>query len=90
MENPLENAKKIAAYTAVDKYVQVKFDSVLGKRARLSERLCIFWRPGTVIFQNNNVVGIGSGSTVIYAVHRLGNNYTHFFSLFIIQLHDRM
>ncbi|XP_050458559.1 ribose-5-phosphate isomerase [Cataglyphis hispanica] len=39
---PLESAKKIAAYKAVNEYVQ-----------------------------NNTVVGIGSGSTVIYAVHRL-------------------
>ncbi|EZA55280.1 hypothetical protein DMN91_006606 [Ooceraea biroi] len=38
----LENAKKIAAYNAVDRYVQ-----------------------------NNTVVGIGSGSTVVYAVQRL-------------------
>ncbi|XP_017889407.1 ribose-5-phosphate isomerase [Ceratina calcarata] len=39
---PLENAKKIAAYKAVDEYVK-----------------------------NNSVIGIGSGSTVIYAIHRL-------------------
>ncbi|KZC10532.1 Ribose-5-phosphate isomerase [Dufourea novaeangliae] len=39
---PLENAKKIAAYKAVDEYVQ-----------------------------DNSVIGIGSGSTIIYAVRRL-------------------
>lgn len=39
---PLESAKKIAAYKAVDEYVK-----------------------------NNSVIGIGSGSTVIYAIHRL-------------------
>ncbi|KAG7190347.1 hypothetical protein KM043_006460 [Ampulex compressa] len=39
---PLESAKKIAAYKAIDEYVK-----------------------------DNNVIGIGSGSTVIYAVHRL-------------------
>lgn len=39
---PLENAKKIAAYKAVDEYVK-----------------------------DNSVVGIGSGSTIIYAVLRL-------------------
>lgn len=39
---PLESAKKIAAYKAVDEYIK-----------------------------DNSVVGIGSGSTVIYAVHRL-------------------
>ncbi|XP_024882071.1 ribose-5-phosphate isomerase [Temnothorax curvispinosus] len=40
--NPIENAKKIAAYKAVDEYVQ-----------------------------NNTAIGIGSGSTVVYAVQRL-------------------
>ncbi|XP_012259041.2 ribose-5-phosphate isomerase isoform X1 [Athalia rosae] len=39
---PLESAKKVAAYRAVDEYVK-----------------------------NNTVIGIGSGSTVIYAIHRL-------------------
>lgn len=39
---PLESAKKVAAYKAVDEYVK-----------------------------NHSVVGIGSGSTVIHAVHRL-------------------
>ncbi|XP_034945232.1 ribose-5-phosphate isomerase [Chelonus insularis] len=39
---PLESAKKIAAYKAVDEYVK-----------------------------NNSIIGIGSGSTVIYAVHRI-------------------
>ncbi|XP_078033631.1 ribose-5-phosphate isomerase [Augochlora pura] len=39
---PLENAKKIAAYKAVDEYVK-----------------------------DNSVIGIGSGSTVIHAIHRL-------------------
>ncbi|OAD52092.1 Ribose-5-phosphate isomerase [Eufriesea mexicana] len=38
----LENAKKVAAYKAVDEYVK-----------------------------NNSVIGVGSGSTVIYVVHRL-------------------
>lgn len=40
--SPLENAKKIAAYKAVNEYVQ-----------------------------NDTVIGIGSGSTVVYAVQRL-------------------
>ncbi|XP_003484780.1 ribose-5-phosphate isomerase [Bombus impatiens] len=39
---PLESAKKVAAYKAVDEYVK-----------------------------NNSVIGIGSGSTIIYAVHRI-------------------
>ncbi|XP_043518430.1 ribose-5-phosphate isomerase isoform X2 [Frieseomelitta varia] len=39
---PLESAKKVAAYKAVDEFVK-----------------------------NNSVIGIGSGSTIIYAVHRL-------------------
>lgn len=26
-------------------------------------------------FQDNSVIGIGSGSTIIHAVHRLGKNY---------------
>lgn len=39
---PLENAKKVAAYKAVDEYVK-----------------------------NDSVIGIGSGSTIIHAVHRL-------------------
>ncbi|CAK9795103.1 Ribose-5-phosphate isomerase [Anthophora plagiata] len=39
---PLEIAKKIAAYKAVDEYVK-----------------------------DNSVIGVGSGSTIIYAVHRL-------------------
>lgn len=36
------------------------------------------------VFQNNTVIGIGSGSTVIYAVHRLGNDDVSF----IIQLFE--
>ncbi|KAK1122844.1 hypothetical protein K0M31_009287 [Melipona bicolor] len=39
---PLESAKKVAAYKAVDEFVK-----------------------------NDSVIGIGSGSTIIYAVHRL-------------------
>ncbi|KAK2577839.1 hypothetical protein KPH14_001104 [Odynerus spinipes] len=39
---PLETAKKVAAYKAIDEYVK-----------------------------DNSVIGIGSGSTIIYAVHRL-------------------
>lgn len=42
MTSPLESAKKIAAYRAVDDYIK-----------------------------NNYVVGVGSGSTVVYAVDRL-------------------
>lgn len=56
----LEEAKKLAAYRAIDENVKV----------------CLFcFKDEKVIYllrtQNNTVIGIGSGSTIVYAVERL-------------------
>uniref|UniRef100_A0A671R470 ribose-5-phosphate isomerase n=1 Tax=Sinocyclocheilus anshuiensis TaxID=1608454 RepID=A0A671R470_9TELE len=51
-----EEAKKLAAYAAVDTHIQ-----------------------------NNQVVGVGSGSTIVYAVDRLGKTKICFLSIVLIQ-----
>ncbi|EDO16938.1 hypothetical protein Kpol_1020p47 [Vanderwaltozyma polyspora DSM 70294] len=61
LSNPLEDAKRLAAYRAVDENVD---------------------------FQNERVIGIGSGSTVVYVAERLGQylkdpKYTKYVSQFV-------
>ena len=58
----LEAAKRIAAYRAVDDYIKVK----------IVTKLHLIFLPIPYFMQDNSVIGIGSGSTIVYAVERLG------------------
>lgn len=78
----LESAKKAAAFRAVDECVKVSRNLSILKPISVDilkilgwyclQKLFILHKMNDCLLQDKDVVGVGSGSTVVYAVERLG------------------